>query len=139
LVNKFGEILGKMNTTDEYYDSRGRRIDLNAPNGLDITFLIDASGSITQAEFNNAIKFVKLFVEKVIANSIFHVWPDKKYVDTNHCMPSRPPSWFPWRRTCAPASGENALQRILQFSTCPPPANAHVRLAMETKMAMQAS
>ncbi|XP_064649299.1 complement C2-like [Lineus longissimus] len=65
LAGNFGLLFDEMNKTDEYLDTRGRRIDLNAPDGMDITFLIDSSGSITQQEFNDAINFVKLFVEKI--------------------------------------------------------------------------
>ncbi|XP_064649974.1 complement C2-like [Lineus longissimus] len=65
LAGNFGRVFDAMNKTGDYLDTRGRRFDLNAPDGFDITFLIDSSGSITQQEFNDAIKFVKLFVEKV--------------------------------------------------------------------------
>jgi hypothetical protein len=51
-----------------------------------------------------------------------------------HRIPSRPPSLFLWGRTCASAGGQKTLQCILQLSKCPP-ADAHVRGAMETKMA----
>jgi hypothetical protein len=51
-----------------------------------------------------------------------------------HRIPSRPPSLFLWGRTCASSGGKKALQCILQLSKCPP-ADAHVRGAMVTKMA----
>jgi hypothetical protein len=51
-----------------------------------------------------------------------------------HRIPSRPPSLFLWGLACASAGGQKALQCILQWSKCPA-ADAHVRGAMETKMA----
>ncbi|XP_064652873.1 complement factor B-like isoform X2 [Lineus longissimus] len=66
LARNFGELFDKIHKIDEYLDTDvGRILDLNAPGGCDITFLLDSSGSITQDEFDDTIAFIKLFAEKV--------------------------------------------------------------------------